>query len=186
MSDFDFASLQIEIEQAARQAFEEVVQTHNLKDVYGFALYSDDGAMTVCPAINTLSHLQRAMNDDPDDEGTYRFYPSEWRYEGEGAADAFEKICTRVRTAVLDSEEQETDEKWFTWFKKNLFEACIKALETLRREQFFTRFGDADYLVMFTVSDGDINAKTEIARVARLNSPDTVVAFKKYVAGWGK
>jgi Domain of unknown function (DUF4303) len=163
-----------------------VVQKHKLKDVYGFALYSDEGAMTVCPAVNTLSYLKRALKDDPNDEGTYYFYPSKWQYEGDGATDAIEKICTRVRTAVIDSEERKDDEKWFVWFKKNLFETCIKALENLHRKQFFARFGDKDFLVMFTISDGDVNAETEVARVARLNSPAVVAAFKKYTSSWGK
>ena len=54
----DFDILKQQIETAAKNAFLEMYKKHGTEDIYSFALYSDEGAMTVCPSSNTLEALQ--------------------------------------------------------------------------------------------------------------------------------
>ncbi|MBS2030195.1 MAG: DUF4303 domain-containing protein [Deltaproteobacteria bacterium] len=47
----DFELLQTEIVATCRQAFRDIRVAHPNEEICAFALYSDDGAMTVCPAF---------------------------------------------------------------------------------------------------------------------------------------
>ena len=85
----DFENLKLEIESAAKKAFTEMVEEHGNENIYAFALYSDDGAMTMCPATNTVEHIKNA---DPDDIEYYKFEPAEWKYEMKGADNEFDQI----------------------------------------------------------------------------------------------
>ncbi|MEV0128719.1 DUF4303 domain-containing protein [Dactylosporangium sp. NPDC050688] len=44
-------------------------------DSCGYALYSDDGAMTVCCAVHTADHLARVRAADPGDAEYWRWSP---------------------------------------------------------------------------------------------------------------
>jgi hypothetical protein len=182
MEQFDFAGLQTEIEQAARQAVDDMARRLPDETICAFALYTDGGAMTVCPATETLGHLRQAQHDAPGEEDFHRFCSTEWRFEGDGAEDAFERICTRVRTEVLS---REGDDAGFDDFKRQLCETCVRALESLRVEGVFDRLGP-DFLLMFGVADDDVPVELARAWVARLNSPSVVAAFHAWTLTWSE
>ena len=69
----NFEALKQEIEVATKKAFIEMFENYGAEEIYGFALYSDEGAMTVCPSTNTLKHL---MTVDQDDLTYYTFEPA--------------------------------------------------------------------------------------------------------------
>src|SRR5689334_17103857 len=98
---FDFAALEVEIRKAAKRAFQEVASAHPEEQLCAFALYSDDGAMTVCPSINTAQHLAAMQRKYPDEAPYYKFATPEWKYEATGADEAFRAICEKVRTQAL-------------------------------------------------------------------------------------
>lgn len=50
----NFIQLQQKIEEASKKSFLEMYEQHKEEDIYAFALYSDEGAMTVCPSTNTI------------------------------------------------------------------------------------------------------------------------------------
>ena len=50
----NFTELKNKIEIAAKQAFLEMFEKHGKDEIYAFALYNDEGAMTVCPSTNTM------------------------------------------------------------------------------------------------------------------------------------
>ena len=50
----NFEAFKQEIEVATKKAFIEMFENYEAEEIYGFALYSDEGAMTVCPSTNTL------------------------------------------------------------------------------------------------------------------------------------
>jgi hypothetical protein len=71
MSGFDWPGMTTKIEAATRLAFTEMVEQHGSEGIYAFALYSDAGAMTVCPSTNSEHHLTTELDrvdhewDDP-------------------------------------------------------------------------------------------------------------------------
>lgn len=182
MVDFDFESLKKEIVLASKKAFLEV-QSHNTNEkLCSFALCSDDGAMTVCPSINTERHLKRAL-DSNNGNLYFKFGTAEWQFEAQGADEMFDAICDKVRGTALEVEDRDED---FLWFRQNLFETCVQSLEQLRREGFFEKHCEPDFLLMFSVSDSDLSVEEELKKIARLNNPVVVKEFKQWTDTWGR
>jgi hypothetical protein len=176
--NFDFDSLKHKIEEATIEAFKEMVSKHKAEGIYAFALYSDDGAMTVCPATNTLKHLEKA---DKDDFAYYKFSEAEWAYEGDGANKKFEDICTIVRNEVL---EKEDDEKWFNKFQGTLYATCIEVLINLKNKNFFKNTLGSDIFLNFEVTEYEFPNKKIKEIIASLNDNEYKNEYFEWMKSW--
>ncbi|MCQ9636879.1 DUF4303 domain-containing protein [Chryseobacterium sp. WG23] len=143
----DFEILKQQIEKATKKAFLEMYAQHGEEKIYSFALYSDEGAMTVCPATNTLAMLENADNEDAL---YYKYEPAEWKYEMNGAEEEFSDICTQLR-AELDKHDE--DDEWFEGFQSKLYSSCIEVLKKLKEDNFFSQITGEDIFLIFTVSE---------------------------------
>ncbi|MDR6465921.1 DUF4303 domain-containing protein [Chryseobacterium sediminis] len=175
----DFEILKQQIEDAAKKAFLEVYEKHGAEGIYSFALYSDEGAMTVCPAANTMKVLETA---DEEDALYYKYEPAEWTYEMEGADEEFNEICTQLR-AELD--QYEDDDQWFEGFQAKLYSTCIEVLEKLKNENFFTKITGKDIFLIFTVSDYEFEMEELKDLVVRLNDNEYRSEYLNWMATWG-
>jgi Domain of unknown function (DUF4303) len=174
----NFEILKQKIEHATKQAFIEIFEKHGAEEIYAFALYSDEGAMTVCPSTNTLKHLATA---DQDDLAYFKFEPAEWKYEMQGADKAFNAICDELRQAVFENED---DEAWFKPFQKQLFDTCIDVLERLKNESFFRQVTGNDIFLTFTVSDYEFKNKEIKNIINRLNSSEYKTEYLDWMKTW--
>jgi hypothetical protein len=182
-SDFDFAALAEGIAQASRAALADISERCGPQDpVCAFTLYTDDGAMTVCPALLTESQVRELTARHPDEAGYYRYSSSEWPMEGEGANGAFNDLCTLVREHVLALPDEDGDTA-FTAFRAQLLETMVQVLERLRRED--PAFARESLLLQVSVSDGDEPAEVLNQWVARLNPPAAAAEFKAWTDSWG-
>ena len=182
-ADFDFAELEARIIAASKAAFEDVRQAHAAEQICAFALYSDDGAMTVCPAFDLVSRRDRRVAKYPDDANAYIYSTAEWALEAFGARESFNDICTTVRTFVLDNLDHPYQglASWsvnlhatgFESFKQRLFETCMCALENLRVDGTFHAY--PNLLVMFAVSDDGLEPADEQRMMQRLNGDSPCV-----------
>ncbi len=130
----DFEILKQQIEEAAKKAFLEVYEKHGAEEIYCFALYSDEGAMTVCPAANTM----KVMEDvDEDDALYYKYEPAEWTYEMEGADKEFNDICTQLRAENLT--DMMTMINGLRVFRLSYFSPVLKCWRNLKMKTFSQR-----------------------------------------------
>jgi hypothetical protein len=159
----DFQALKSQLTRATQAAFTEVLAQHRAEGICSFALYSDEGALTVCPATNTLAHL---ATQAPEDLPYAKFEPAEWRYENVGAAAQFDAIGQQLRAQALD--EALTDEA-FEQFRQQLYATCVAVLDELRRQQFFDQAAGREVFLLFHVSDSDTPAEELAQLVGRLN-----------------
>ncbi len=175
---FDFAALRTRIIDASVRALAEVRRQHPGDPVCAFALYSDEGAMTVCPAMDLASARAARLAGDPDDAADAAFSPAEWALESVGAERAFNAICDEVGDHVSTHPEQ------FEAFRDALFETCLQALEVLRDRAVFGR--GADVLLQFAVSDAELRPRLELRRLTRLMGPRSphVAAFRRWIRTW--
>lgn len=158
------------IENAARQAFLEMFEKHGEEGICAFALYSDGGAWTVCPATNTTEHLEEEIKNDSEDEYYYLYETAAWKYECVGADKLFDEICKFCGDTVCAMKKNEkTYEKEFSTFQKLLFDTCVEVLEKLKSENFFKQIVGKEILLLFTVSDHDFSTKDFERIVTRLN-----------------
>jgi hypothetical protein len=175
MTTLSFAALQKRIEDAARNAFQEVARNHPAERLCAYALYSDSSAMTVCPSVNSLSHLVKVQATDPSDPYYYKWSPAEWAFEFEGAAENFNDI-----SAALRIESSRLADNAFASFRDGLFECCVSALERLVSEGYFHR--DSDTVIRFAVSDFS-DPPTELGWIQRLNSRALAEEFERWLQG---
>lgn len=175
----DFEILKQQIEEAAKKAFLEVYEKHGAEEIYSFALYSDEGAMTVCPAANTMKAIENA---DEEDALYYKYEPAEWTYEMEGADKEFGEICTQLREELTKHDD---DDQWFDSFQNKLYFTCIEVLEKLKNENFFTKITGKDIFLTFTVSDYEFEEKDLKDLIIRLNDNEYKSEYLNWMATWG-
>lgn len=167
-----------QIETATKKAFIEMYEKHGAEQIYAFALYSDEDAITVCPSTNTLKHLLTA---DQDDLFYYKFEPAEWKYEMKGADKEFSEISKQLYHEVV---ENKLDEEHFFKFQKQLFDTCIDVLEKLKNENFFKQIVGKDIFLTFTVSDYDFDTKDLKNIVCRLNDNEYKTEYLDWTETW--
>jgi hypothetical protein len=176
-----FDGLRKEIEAAAKEAFLEMHAQHGAEKIYAFALYSDEGAMSVCPATNTLKQLKAITKDDPDQADYYKFEPAEWKYEGDGADEKFGKICK----ALWNELEKHDDEEWFLKFQQRLCGICVDVLASLKKSNFFKDIVGEDIFLMFSVTEYEF-AESEVREiVVRLNDNKYRDEYLRWMKTWG-
>ncbi|PWW19541.1 DUF4303 domain-containing protein [Chryseobacterium sp. AG844] len=175
----DFEILKQQIEDAARKAFLEVYEKHGAEGIYSFALYSDEGAMTICPAANTLKAME---NTDDEDALYYKYEPAEWTYEMEGANKEFDEICTQLRAELTKHDD---DGHWFEGFQMKLYSTCIEVLEKLKKENFFTKITGKEIFLIFTVSDYEFEKEKLKDLIVRLNDNEYKIEYLNWMAAWG-
>ncbi|MEJ5102196.1 DUF4303 domain-containing protein [Chryseobacterium sp. MYb328] len=175
----DFETLKQQIEKAAKKAFLEMYEKHGAENIYSFALYSDEGAMTVCPSSNTVETLKEI---DEDDAVYYKYEPAEWTYEMEGADQDFNEICTHLRTEL---DQHEEDDEWFQQFQAKLYTSCIEVLEKLKNENFFKNTIGKDIFLIFTVSDYEFEKQDLKDIIIRLNDNEYKSEYLEWMETWG-
>ncbi|WP_152395859.1 DUF4303 domain-containing protein [Paenibacillus guangzhouensis] len=171
----DFQVLQLKIEAAAKASFEQVRNKYSGQSFCGYALYSDSDAITVCPAVNSIDHLNKMIAGDPDDAIYYRWSPGEWDHEFEGA-EFFKDISNLLYSEVMSIQSTERHRG----YKEKVYECCVAALDTLKKEGFFSDMSESGVLV-FTVSD-DTHA-LECDWIARLNRKELAEEFHNWIGG---
>jgi hypothetical protein len=174
----DFQALKSQLMQATQAAFTEVLGLHRAEGIYSFALYSDEGAMTVCPATNTLAHV---ATQAPEDLPYAKFEPAEWRYENVGAAAQFDAIGRQLRAQALD--EAQTDEG-FEQFRQQLYATCVAVLDELRQQHFFDQAAGREVFLLFHVSDSDTPAAELAQLVKHLNHNAYRDEYLAWLASW--
>jgi hypothetical protein len=174
----DFQDLKSQLAQATQAAFTEVLTQHRTEGIYSFALYSDEGAMTVCPATNTLAHLAA---QPPEDLPYAKFEPAEWRYENVGAAAQFDAICHQLGTQALDETQTEAE---FEQFRQQLYATCVEVLAELQQQGFFDRATGREVFLLFSVSDSDTPAAELAQLVKRLNHNPYCDEYLTWLASW--
>ena len=175
----EFEILKQKIENATKKAFIEMFEKHGEEKIYAFALYSDEGAMTVEPATNTLKHLETVNQED---YAGFKFSTAEWKYGCIGAEEDFIEIYKLIEE---EHNNHEDNDEGFEEFQKQLFETCIEVLEKLKNENFFKQIVGDDIFLTFTVSDYDYEVKDKGKTIIRLNDNKYKPEYFDWMATWG-
>lgn len=172
----DFKKLKKEIEDASQQCFSVLRNKYSKDNICAYSLYSDADAISISPAINTKEYLLEMSAGDPDDSIYYKWSPAEWKHEFEGA-EFFEDISK----ALQEEAKKMNTQGQFLEFKKNVYEACVESLESLIKNNFFSKDSN-DCIIIFTLSDTE-DSINEIKWVERLNNEQKAHEFSNWVNG---
>ncbi len=194
MAGIDFSLLRREIKEATRRAFDAVRAQHLDETFYAFALYSDDSAMTVCPAANTEEGCDRCVTryradgwyaeaiashgiTFDEEMSTFRWSTAEWAYECEGS----EQFGAVYELVNVEGRYDDEDPEGFVNFKGRVFASMVMGLRDLDAEGYFGT-GEARQRVtlLCSVSDSWCAVWLEEESARRLNPPAVFEAF------WGQ
>jgi hypothetical protein len=164
----DFAMLQSTLESCARSAFHRVRSAHPDRTFFGFALYSDDAAMTIGHLVGTTDLLREPVDDD------LRWNPLEWDLQdGLELFDPVRDILRRYRNTEPEGKLGES-------FEPDFFSMCASVLETLRAEGLFSALAGTDEAyVTFTVADW--SERDIFEWVEQLNPPSVVAGYRAWM-----
>lgn len=163
------------IEFATRKAFAELAARCGDEQLYAFALYSDEDAITLCPSANTLEYLQ--AEGDEEDWAYYQFEPAEWKFEMEGAEKEFNQISTQLRNAAQKTVGTEKR-------SRQLREVAVSVLAKLKEEGFFNKLAKREVFLTYSVSDSDMEPETVEPIIRLLNSPSYVQQYLSWMKTW--
>jgi hypothetical protein len=176
----DETKLRTSIRNAAKRAFTEVRRAHKGETFYAFALYTDEGLMTVMPAANTEEGYARAVEKYGYTKAAERSYvrwaTAEWAYEaaGDGHFDATYKLLNSNKRDDAD------DDRGYRAFANKVIGSMVAALRELDQAGFFGRGEDRERVTLFvSVSDSDAAEQIENASAKELNPPAVSKRFAK-------
>lgn len=178
----NWAELEEDVYQAATAVFTNLQTARPDEQFYAFALYTDSGSMTICPAANSYQALARKLAEDSIEPGGedvpyYTWSTSEWQYES-WQGDRFNDICTTLRDALESVEDYEH-------FQAHVFQAMTHAMARVRDAGVFAHGKSGDAPVLFvTLTDDDQADAVEDASAKTLNSPEVYAGFAaRYAPG---
>jgi hypothetical protein len=160
-----------EVKQGAARAFEAISADHPGEQIYAFAVYSDDGAMTVCPAANSEeAYAEKSRGAGPSDLMYYRWNTGDWAYEFEHV-EVFDGACE-----MLNDLRQAMGEEAYYTLREDVFRTMVAALEELNVEGAFGMGAARERItVFFTISDG--GEEWEAYSAPRCNPPAVTERF---------
>ncbi|WP_106791909.1 DUF4303 domain-containing protein [Aquimarina sp. Aq78] len=182
----NFIKLEQKIEKATKKAFIEISNKYKDEGIYCFSLYSDEGAMTVCPSTNTIDFLKNLNEEEKEELTYYKFDPVEWKYEMIGGDEEFDEICKDLRTELHknDFENEYENEETFVIFRNRLFEICINVLKRLKTEGFFKKYIGQDIFLTFSVSDFEYDRKELENIIIELNDNEYKNEYLEWMKTW--
>lgn len=167
---FDFEQLRAEIREGARQAVAAVQAAHPGNTLCGFALVTDESAMTIGPMATSQEALAEAGGEDD-----FRFNPDEWPYDEGGE---FLDIAYRL---ILPRHQDVPQDLSFEEFQEGVFETAVLALSDLAEEGVF---GDEqtrdDFFLQLHVTDAD----PLVEAIERLNTPAMAARYQAWWESW--
>ncbi len=157
---------------------------HGAEEIYAFALYREEGAMTVCAATNTVAFLNRLSAVEKKELPYYRFEPAEWKYETGDADAAFNEISKLSDTELSKNNFPNgyEEEAVFKAFRDQIYSVCVAVLTKLKSEDFFKKNVGRHLFLLIWVSEYEFENQ-ELIRIVTALSND---AYKEEYLPWMK
>jgi len=174
--NFDYKKFENDLKAKTKATFIACTGKLDVKEIAGFALYSDNSAMTISVTCNTYEHLKELQSEEVEEDGDeiyFKWTPGEWKYELVNAKE-FQDLCALLRDTHFDEKSG-----IFSTHRNNIYSIAVKVLEELKAEELFKDMND-DFVLMFGVSDFS-DHKLEISFVKRLNSKELADEFEQWI-----
>jgi hypothetical protein len=171
--NFDYKNFKFLLKEKTEIAFNACVEKLSIENISGFALYSDNSAMTMSASCNTHENLKRLQNKYPGSDVYLKWTPGEWKYELVREKE-FQNLCVLLRNEHFSEESS-----IFSTHRNKIYSTAVEVLEELRAEGLFKTINE-DFVLQFGVSDFS-DHKLEIGFVKRLNSEALAKEFEDWI-----
>lgn len=174
MKNFDYTAFKALLKERTKSAYLKCSDAVGTGNLAGFALYSDECAMTISVSYNTYAHLAEIREEEPGYDTYFRWAPGEWACEG-FEEETFGDLDRTLREASLAIRGKRKMRK----HTSAIFNLAVEVLEELRSERLFGGTTE-DFVLVFAASDfSDPGMETEFAR--RLNAEDQAGEFAAWI-----
>jgi Domain of unknown function (DUF4303) len=163
--------LTTKIRKATFAAFKKALREIGAEQLCGFALYTDESAMSLSVSINTETYLNKAAKRDPDNRTSYQWSPPEWKEEGYQ-----ENLFDKLNDELYEYHEQLSDEGGKGKFTRDFFAACVSVLQELKKS--VPKGISKDFVLLFDISDYD-DTPSLITWAKKLNPPKKAKEYEK-------
>jgi hypothetical protein len=172
MANIDYNSLKINFKEITSKIYNNYIKEHGIKNLCGFALYSDEDAMSLSIAVNTYEHHKNNMEDDPENKLYYKFNPEEWdeiieNKELDILNEQLQEICLKIKRRQLLEH------------RNNIYKLSVELLEELKTEQLFKDLNN-DFVLLFSISDCDL-PEMVIEYNKKYNSKEIVNEYEQWL-----
>lgn len=176
----EIKSLDGKIKNAAVNAFEIALDEFGKDQLCGFALYTDESAMSLMASVNTIEHFNSAVESNPEFRANYLWSPPEWKIEGY-QNDLFGEINKDLSDYFDDRVGNETTDDNFQQFSQMFFENCVEALESIKSK--IPEDINRNFVLVFEISDyEDVDAA--ITWIKKLNNSQKAEEFEKMMQSY--
>ncbi len=173
-----------DITNAVRPSFDECRTQVGASQILGYAICTDDTAITCSPIVASRRGLALYSLGNPDD---FRFNPEQWDVQQE--VDELRTVNNAIYSLYAQSEDYENNDNWHQEYRTSIFELFVQALLRLDANEYFGigRIRDETFLMAWVV---DSKTSKEQGRdwSQRLNRPAMHGAFVNWLAKteyWG-
>jgi len=177
--EFDYSALKKDLKEKTKLTYLGILERLNKEEIAGFALYSDESAMSISVSCNTFQYLEELTYESEDenresDRIYYKWTPGEWKYEMINNKE-FNTLSEKLRGYA----EKLINDAQFLEHVDKTYNMAVEILEELKRENLFEGTKD-NFVLMFGISDfSDI--PMEISFVRRLNSDKLSSEFENWI-----
>ena len=172
MDNFDYELFKEKLKEVSKQIYLKY-EKQNGDDICGFALYSDDSAMSISISMNTYTYLNEQIKEDPSYECDFRFSPEEWKY------DAIESEDIDRLSKLLESAHLRISRSKLATHKDRIFNIATTVLEELKQENLFKALKD-DFVLLFSMSEFSDTALL-LSSFKQLNSGEMAVRYEQWL-----
>jgi hypothetical protein len=172
VENIDYSLLKSNLKKIANGIFNNYVSKHGIKDICGFALYSDESAMSVSVAVNTYTHYRDIVKDDPENKLYYKFNPEEWNEIIED--DELNKFNEQLQKIALSLKK-----KQFAAYRDAVCKLSLEILDEMKVSEVFSEL-KSNFVLLFSVSDCDM-PKTATEYNKRYNSAEIANEYEQWL-----
>ena len=176
----EIKNLDAKIKNAAINAFGTALNEFGEDRLCGFALYTDESAMSLTASVNTVEHFNSAAEGNPEFRAQYLWSPPEWKIEGYQSG-LFDEINKNLSDYFDDRVESDTTDDNFQQFSQMFFENCVEALESVKGK--IPEKINRNFVLVFEISDYE-DVEAAVTWVKRLNNSQKAEEFEKMMQSY--
>lgn len=169
----DLEKFKIQLKEKTKETYLTCIEKVDLRNICGFALYSDTSAMSISVSLNLYDNLKELQEEEEGFDSYFKFTPGEWQYEMINAKE-FIALTKMLQTAHFKSDENEDIN-----LRNKIYNCSVEVLEELKNEKLFIRT-HKDFVLMFAVSDFS-NHELENEWFIRLNDKEVAEEFSNWL-----
>jgi hypothetical protein len=172
MGNIDYGLLKTNLKEIVNEIFSDYIKRNSIKDICGFALYSDENAMSISISINTYKHHENNIKDGSENKLYYKFNTEEWEeIIKNNELDKFNKHLQQISLKFGNKQVNE--------HRNSLYKLSVEILDEFKTLQLFENMKN-DFILLFSISDCEL-PEIVVEYNKKYNSKETTNEYEQWL-----